>query len=211
MGITAALAGQYYADNPGSDQVPSGASPNPPTPSTPGAPAASFPSTTLIQKIEVPSQYGPVSMDSDTTIYGSNDPVFIAQTNLYPVKVWDYTPHFGPFPTGIPHTFIQTPNITRGYYPSSSWHFAAAFITSPGEIRDDAEHPRNDSPTQTFWVDAGTLSSVEHGMNWNPGFYELNNGFWNRAFNCTGLANHVLAGAGLNVGWDGVGANPWTN
>jgi RHS repeat-associated protein len=100
------------------------------------------------------------------------------QTGLYPVHVWDYTPHWGPIPTGVPHTFIQTPNMARGYYPKADYHFFSAVVTVPGEVRDDTNHRRNNSPTQTFWVDAATLSRVEQGMSWSPRFYELNNGFW---------------------------------
>jgi len=121
------------------------------------------------------------------------------------VYVWDYTHAL------IPHTFIQTPNKTRGYYPKASWHYAAAFIAAPGEVRDDSDHPRNATPTYTFWVDAATLSRVEQGMEWSPTVYTLNNGFWSRSYNCTGWANTVLSNAGLNAGWRGVGANPWTN
>ena len=134
------------------------------------------------------------------------------QTNqLFPVRVWDYTPSWGPIPTGVPHTFIQTPNLTRGFYPQGEYHFLSAFVTVTGEVRNDLDHPRNPTPTQTFMVDVATLSRVEQGMSWSPQLYELNNGFWNHAYNCTGWANTVLAGAGLKGGWGGVGANPWTN
>ena len=138
-----------------------------------------------------------------------------SQTNsggpFYPIYLWDYTPHVGPIPTGTPHTFIETPNKTRGFYPESTWRTASAVITSPGQIKDDSGHRHNDSPTRTFLVDAATLSRVEKWMDWNPGFYELNNGFWNHAFNCTGWANRVLSNAGVESGWSGIGANPCTN
>ncbi|MFZ1376671.1 MAG: RHS repeat-associated core domain-containing protein [Geothrix sp.] len=124
---------------------------------------------------------------------------------LYPVYVWDNTRAL------IPHTFIQTPNKTKGFYPKASWHYAAAFVATPGEVRDDSDHPRNADPTYAFWVDATTLSHVEQGMEWSPTVYTLNNGFWSRSYNCTGWANTVLSNAGLTAGWRGVGANPWTN
>jgi hypothetical protein len=131
------------------------------------------------------------------------------QTNmgsqLYPVYMWDYTGSLSP------HTFIETPNMTKGFYPKAEYRFFSAFVTVPGEVRNDSRHPRNGSATYTFYVDAATLSRVEQGMEWSPGLYELNNGFWNHAYNCTGWANQVLAGAGLKAGWGGVGANPWTN
>jgi hypothetical protein len=136
------------------------------------------------------------------TVEDTADPV----GTLYPVYVWDYTPSFG-----IPHTFIQTPIRTSGFYPKSAWHYAALFVTCPGEVRDDSNHPRNASPTQTFWVDGATLLQIDQGMSWSPTCYELNNGFWSNSFNCTGWANRVLSNVGLNSGWSGVGANPWTN
>ena len=167
----------------------------------PGAPIPSGP----------PPVLSPDHSVTTSTPIDKNGVVEIINTQLYPVYEWNYTPHWGPIPTGVPHTFLQTPNMTRGYYPIASWHYAAALITSPGEVRNDAGHPHNDTPAQTFWVDATTLNSVEKGMNWSPQFYELNNGFWNHAYNCTGWANQVLRGAGLNSAWGGVGANPWTN
>jgi RHS repeat-associated protein len=133
----------------------------------------------------------------------------LAQSNqsgpLFPVFMWNYTSSL------IPHTFIQTPNLTLGFYPVKGWHYAALLVTSPGEIRDDSKHKHDNWPARTFMVDAATLEKVEQGMKWNPGFYELNNGMWNHAFNCTGWANRVLEGAGLHANWSGVGANPWTN
>lgn len=131
----------------------------------------------------------------------------IVGTTLYAVYMWDWTSAV------IPHTFLQTPNITSGFYPEDSWHYAAAVITSPGQIKNDSRHPRDPSPTHTFFVDASTLSTVEQNMGWNPGLYSLNNGFWNKSYNCTGWAIRVLTNSGLggSLGWGGVGANPWTN
>lgn len=150
--------------------------------------------------------HGPRSTDP------RHGPLFLNHgVQLFPVFLWDYTPHWGPIPQKIPHTFIETPNLTRGYYPRQEYHLLSAVVTVLGEVRNDADHLRNALPTRTFWVDAATLARVEQGMNWSPQFYELNNGFWNHAYNCTGWANKVLAGSGLKSGWDGVGANPWTN
>ena len=79
----------------------------------------------------------------------------------------------------------------------------------PGQIRDDSQHPHDQFPTQAFLVDEGTLARLEKGMIWNPGRYQLNNGFL--GYNCTGRANQVLYQAGIPSGYRGFGANPWQN
>lgn len=131
----------------------------------------------------------------------------MSQTNqngpLYPVFMCDYTGSI------IPHTFLETPNITRGYYPLPKYHYASAFVTVPGSWKDDTGHPHDPIPARAYWVDARTLERVEQEMNWNPKSYELNNGFWSHSYNCTGWANQVLTNAGLDSKWGGMGANPW--
>ncbi len=125
---------------------------------------------------------------------------------LYPVRVWDYTGSI------IPHTFLETPIRTRGFYPNASWRYAAIALTCPGGTRDDSRHPRNASPTRTYWVNADTLLRLDQGMDWDPGIYSLNNGFWsNAAWNCTGWVNRVIKNANIDSNYDGAGANPWTN
>jgi RHS repeat-associated protein len=142
---------------------------------------------------------------SSSPIPPSSNTSQVAQ--IYPVYVWDYTPIFG-----IPHTFIQTPNMTRGFKPIELYHYRAAVWTVPGYVANDEGHPHNEYPTQTFYVDASTLTVLEQNMSWDPGRYELNNGFWhNGAFNCTGWANRVLSNSGLGGSWSGVFANPYTN
>ena len=126
---------------------------------------------------------------------------------LYPVRVWDYSSFWH-----TPHTFIETPIRTSGFKPKEKYHFRSLVWTVPGYVANDEGHPHDLNPTKLFYVDAATLLRLDREMDWDPGRYELNNGFWhNGAFNCTGWANRVLSNTGLGGNWSGVGANPYLN
>jgi len=122
------------------------------------------------------------------------------------VTLWNYTP---PFPQ-IPHTFLQTPLGTFGFYPAfNEWPLA------PGAVRNDVRHPRSGTG-QPYRACPKTVkrlddSITEHQGGWWGDWYAVQNPYG--AYNCTGWACARLADAGLtppsnpNIPF----LNPWSN
>jgi len=118
------------------------------------------------------------------------------------VTMWNYQA------VGIPHTFLQTPTVTLGFYPK--WRDSPY---APGAVLNDATHPRTSG--HNYNVCASTLANLmasiaAHMGGWSEP-YGVDNG--PLSTNCTSWACGRLSDAGIISSfwkWQ-PGANPWTN
>jgi RHS repeat-associated protein len=74
---------QYYSDQPGGDQVPNGL--NPARPLAPVSPVSGVQRHSAVdagplERVGIGSDCGPIPLNSDDTIYGLNDPVYMARS-----------------------------------------------------------------------------------------------------------------------------------
>ena len=120
------------------------------------------------------------------------------------ITLWNYTPDF----PSIPHTFIETPNGTFGFYPA--WRESPL---APGAVNNDANHPRTGG--KSYKVCPQTLNNLLQSINQNQGG-------WGEPYvlpspiigdNCTSWACARLASAGLTPPTNPYQplANPWGN
>ena len=130
------------------------------------------------------------------------------------VTLWNYTP---PLPQ-IPHTFLETPFRTRGFYPLwGGWPLAPGdgWPLAPGDVRDDYNHPRNPRG-KPYKVCPKTLERLDRSIDGHSGglwgdWYGVQNPFG--GYNCTSWACARLRDAGLippsnpNLPF----INPWSN
>ncbi|MFN7944703.1 MAG: hypothetical protein U0Z53_05085 [Blastocatellia bacterium] len=116
------------------------------------------------------------------------------------VKLWNWTG------SGIPHTFIETPDRTVGFYPK--WN---RWPTSPRKIEDDSSHPRDKEPVRIYKACPESLRILEQKIDDNASnLYNVTNGL---GMNCTSFACRRLKEAGFTPPskWWVPLTNPWTN
>ena len=90
----------------------------------------------------------------------------------------------------IPHTFIQTPTRTVGFYPK--WR---DFPSAPGQVNDDSNHQR-DLPGKTYRACPQSLAKLQSSIDSHQGgLYDVLSGVG--AYNCTSWACARLKDAGF--------------
>lgn len=119
------------------------------------------------------------------------------------IVLQNYTPH-----GSIPHTFLDTPFGTFGFYPRWS---EKPF--SPGQVHDDSGHPRNPGGKE-YRACPSTLHKLQNSISQNPGGWGAPYNVTNPIFggrNCSGWACDRLQDAGFKPplpGWSPIN-NPW--
>ncbi len=123
--------------------------------------------------------------------------------NIQDVNLENYTNG-----TSIPHTFLQTPFGSWGFYPR--WNQAPL---SPGQVKNDGNHPKNPGG-KTYKACPGSVDKLKNSISQNQGGWSQPYDVRNSPFggrNCSGWACDRLQDAGFKPplpGWI-PGLNPW--